>query len=97
MQLLLALVVGIGTIVVLVLRTRLDAFAALLIAALVTGSIAGSPPADTLESIVLGFGTTLGNIGIVIGLGVAVVKILEVSGGADARAHALLRAFGKGR
>jgi GntP family gluconate:H+ symporter len=97
LQLLLALVVGIGTIVVLVLRTRLDAFAALLIAALVTGSIAGSPPADTLESIILGFGTTLGNIGIVIGLGVAVGKILEVSGGADALAHAFLRAFGKGR
>jgi GntP family gluconate:H+ symporter len=97
LQLLLALVVGIATIIVLVLRTRLDAFAALLIAALVTGSIAGSAPADTLASIVTGFGTTLGSIGIVIGLGVAVGKILEVSGGADALARAFLRAFGKGR
>lgn len=97
LQLLLALVIGIATIVVLVLRTRLDAFAALLIAALVTGSIAGSAPTDTIASITLGFGTTLGSIGIVIGLGVAVGKILEVSGGADALAHAFLRAFGKGR
>lgn len=97
LQLLLALVVGIATIVVLVLRTRLDAFAALLIAALVTGSIAGSAPTDTIASITLGFGTTLGSIGIVIGLGVAVGKILEVSGGADALARAFLRAFGKGR
>ena len=96
-QLLLALVIGIATIVVLVLRTRLDAFAALLIAALVTGSIAGSAPTATIESIVAGFGTTLGSIGIVIGLGVAVGKILEVSGGADALARAFLRAFGKGR
>lgn len=97
LQLLLALVVGIATIVVLVLRTRLDAFAALLIAALVTGSIAGSAPTDTIASIVAGFGTTLGSIGIVIGLGVAVGKILEVSGGANALAQAFLRAFGKGR
>jgi len=97
LQLLLALVVGIATIVVLVLRTRLDAFAALLIAALVTGSLAGSAPSATMESIIAGFGTTLGSIGIVIGLGVAVGKILEVSGGADALAHAFLRAFGKGR
>lgn len=97
LQLLLALVIGIATIVVLVLRTRLDAFAALLIAALVTGSIAGSAPTDTITSITTGFGTTLGSIGIVIGLGVAVGKILEVSGGADALAHAFLRAFGKGR
>ncbi|QBR94498.1 GntP family permease [Nocardioides euryhalodurans] len=93
----LALVVGISTIVVLVLRTRLDAFAALLIAALVTGSIAGSAPTDTITSITTGFGTTLGSIGIVIGLGVAVGKILEVSGGADSLAKAFLRAFGKGR
>ncbi|GAA1477188.1 GntP family permease [Nocardioides aestuarii] len=97
LQLLLALVVGIATIVVLVLRTRLDAFAALLIAALVTGSIAGSAPTDTITSITTGFGTTLGSIGIVIGLGVAVGKILEVSGGADALARAFLKAFGKGR
>ncbi len=97
LQLLAALVVGIATIVVLVLRTRLDAFAALLIAALVTGSIAGSAPSDTIASITTGFGNTLGSIGIVIGLGVAVGKILEVSGGADALAQAFLRAFGKGR
>ncbi|QYJ03182.1 GntP family permease [Nocardioides panacisoli] len=97
LQLLLALVLGIATIIVLVLRTRLDAFAALLIAALVTGSIAGSAPTDTIDSIVAGFGSTLGSIGIVIGLGVAVGKILEVSGGADALAQAFLRAFGKGR
>ncbi len=97
LQLLAALVIGIATIVVLVLATRLDAFAALLIAALVTGFVAGSNPVDTIDSIVAGFGTTLGNIGIVIGLGVAVGKILEVSGGADALARAFLRAFGKGR
>jgi GntP family gluconate:H+ symporter len=96
-QLLAALVIGIGTIVVLVLRTRLDAFAALLIAALVTGAVAGANPADTIASITAGFGTTLGSIGIVIGLGVAVGKILEVSGAADSLARAFLRAFGKGR
>jgi GntP family gluconate:H+ symporter len=37
LQLLLALVLGIGTIIFLVLRTRIDAFVALLLAALVTG------------------------------------------------------------
>ncbi len=97
LQLLAALVAGIATIVVLVLRTRLDAFAALLVAALVTGSLAGSAATDTIASITTGFGTTLGSIGIVIGLGVAVGKILEVSGAADRLAQVFLRAFGKGR
>ncbi|WP_366146603.1 GntP family permease [uncultured Pseudokineococcus sp.] len=97
LQLLAALVLGIATIVVLVLRTRLDAFVALLVAALVTGSVAGSAPTDTLDSITTGFGSTLGSIGIVIGLGVAVGKILEVSGAADALARAFVRALGRGR
>ncbi|WP_432487828.1 GntP family permease [Kineococcus sp. SYSU DK018] len=97
LQLLAALVAGIAVIVLVVLRTRLDAFVALLLAALVTGSIAGSAPGDTLDSLVTGFGNTLASIGIVIGLGVAVGKVLEVSGGADALARAFVRALGKDR
>ncbi len=97
LQLLLALVLGIATIVVLVLKTRLDAFVALLIAALVTGLVAGQAPLDIVSSITTGFGNTLASIGIVIGLGVGIGKILEVSGAANALAQAFLRAFGKGR
>lgn len=96
-QLLLALVAGIAAIIVLVLRTRLDAFVALLIACLVTGVIAGQSLTGIVDSITAGFGSTLGSIGIVIGLGVAIGKILEVSGAADALARSFLRAFGKGR
>ncbi|GAB4099259.1 GntP family permease [Sinomonas halotolerans] len=97
LQLLLALVLGIATIVVLVLRTRLDAFVALLIAALVTGLVAGQSALEIVDSITTGFGKTLGSIGIVIGLGVAIGKILEVSGAANALAMSFLRVFGKGR
>ena len=97
LQLLLALVLGIATIVVLVLRTRLDAFVALLIASLVTGLVAGQSALDITKAITTGFGNTLASIGIVIGLGVAIGKILEVSGAANALALAFLRLFGKGR
>ncbi len=97
LQLLLALVLGIGTIIVVVLRTRLDAFVALILAALVTGFAAGSPALDTIESITTGFGNTLASIGIVIGLGVGIGKILEVSGAADSLARAFVKALGKGR
>jgi GntP family gluconate:H+ symporter len=97
LQLLLALVLGIGTIILLVLRTRIDAFVALLIAALVTGFVAGSPASETIASITLGFGNTLAAIGIVIGLGVAIGKILEVSGAADRLARTFVKALGKGK
>ncbi|RKN07037.1 GntP family permease [Streptomyces radicis] len=97
LQLLAALVLGIATIVVVVLRTRLDAFIALLLAALVTGFVAGAPAADLVDHIATGFGDTMRSIGIVIGLGVGIGKILEVSGAADALARTFVRAFGKGR
>ncbi|MFC6256772.1 GntP family permease, partial [Kocuria oceani] len=97
LQLLLALVLGIATIIVLVLRTRLDAFVALLIAALVTGLVAGQPVLEIVDAITTGFGNTLASIGIVIGLGVGIGKILEVSGAANALALAFLRVFGHGR
>ncbi|WP_298252495.1 GntP family permease [uncultured Arthrobacter sp.] len=96
-QLLLALVLGIATIIILVLKTRLDAFVALLIAALVTGLVAGQAPLDIVSSITTGFGNTLASIGIVIGLGVGIGKILEVSGAANSLALAFLKLFGKGR
>ncbi len=97
LQLILALIAGIATIVVLVLATRLDAFIALLVASLVTGLVAGQDLLAIVESITTGFGNTLASIGIVIGLGVGIGKILEVSGAADSLARAFLRAFGKGR
>lgn len=96
-QLLVALLLGIATIVVLVLKTRLDAFIALVLAAVLIGVVAGQPLLGVTDSIVEGFGTTLGDIGIVIGLGVAIGKLLQVSGAADALARAFLRLFGKGR
>jgi GntP family gluconate:H+ symporter len=96
-QLLLALVLGIATIIVIVLRTRLDAFVALLLAALVTGLVAGSPVLGTISSITTGFGNTLGSIGIVIGLGVAIGKMLEVSGAAERLARTFVKALGRGR
>jgi GntP family gluconate:H+ symporter len=97
LQLLLALVLGIATVVLVVLATRLDAFVGLLLAALVTGFVAGSPALDTITSMTEGFGATLSSIGIVIGLGVGIGKILEVSGAADALARAFVRLLGRGR
>ncbi|MCT1549905.1 GntP family permease [Brevibacterium casei] len=97
LQLIAALVAGIATIVIIVLATRLDAFIALLIAALVTGVVAGQDLLSLIDAVTTGFGNTLASIGIVIGLGVGIGKILEVSGAADSLARAFLRAFGKGR
>lgn len=96
-QFILALIAGIATIIAVVLLTRLDAFVALILASLVTGLIAGQEVVGIINSITSGFGSTMGSIGIVIGLGVMIGKFLEVSGAADRLAHAFLRAFGQGK
>ena len=92
-----ALIVGVALIIWLIIGTRFDAFMALLTAAVATGLIAGVAPIETAEHIATGFGNTLAAIGIVIGLGVMIGKLLEVSGGADALALAFLRLAGRGR
>ena len=96
-NLLIALALGIAVIVAVVLWTRLDAFVGLLLAALVTGLVAGQPMLETLSAITSGFGNTLSSIGIVIGLGVGIGKMLEISGAADSLARAFLKIFGKGK
>ena len=50
-----------------------------------------------VNSITTGFGGTLGNIGIIIGFGVMMGEIFEVSGAAKRMAYSFLRLFGKGR
>ncbi len=92
-----ALLVGIALIIVLIIRTRVGAFLALLIAGMAVGIISGLPLGETIEAITTGFGNTLAAIGIVIGLGVMIGKLLEVSGGADSLAQAFIRIFGRGR
>lgn len=96
-QLVLGLVVGIAVLVVLILKSKIHAFTALIFSAAVTGLIAGLPPVQVGSAITSGFGNTLGSIGIVIGLGVMMGRVLEISGAAERMAQTFLRLFGRGR
>ncbi|AZZ48573.1 gluconate transporter [Rathayibacter rathayi] len=82
-QLILAAVIGIAVIVVLITWLKLHPFVSLLVGALTTGLIAGLAAADTVAGFALGFGTTMGGVGILIGLGAMYGKLLADSGGAD--------------
>ena len=66
----LGLVVAIVLILLLVTRTKVHVFLAMIIGALSAGLVAGLPPAQVLSAITSGFGGTLGSIGIIIGFGV---------------------------
>jgi len=96
-QMLAGLLLAISVLVTLVLRTRVHAFPALIIAALIAGTVGGYGIAETLESIKKGFGGTLGSIGIIIGFGVILGAVFEMSGAAKRMALTFIRIFGKGR
>lgn len=96
-QMLLGLGVGILVLIFLILKTKIHVFLALIIASVIVGVVGGLDPIDTVNAITTGFGSTLGSIGIIIGFGVMMGKMLELSGAAEKMALTFLKLFGKGR
>jgi gluconate transporter len=91
------LTVAVFVLVLLVLRTKVHALIAMLIAACIAGLTGGLSMDETLDAITKGFGSTLGTIGIVIGLGVMMGRVLEVSGAAERIAYSFIQWLGKRR
>ena len=96
-ELILGLVIGLALLIFLILKTKIHAFLALIISAVVIGLIAGLGPSATVSAISTGFGNTLGNIGIIIGFGVMMGQIFQISGAAERMARTFLKIFGKGK
>lgn len=94
-QMLVALLVGVIVLVVLILKTKIHAFTALIFSAALIGIIGGMTPDKVASAITTGFGNTLASIGIVIGFGVMMGSVLEASGAAETMARTFLKLFGK--
>jgi len=97
LQLILSLVIGVAFLIFLILKTKVHTFLALMIASIVVGVIAGMKPGELITSVQGGFGSTLGGIGIIIGFGVMLGQVFEMSGAAERMARTFLKLFGKGR
>lgn len=96
-QLMVGLVLAIFVLIVLVLRTRIHALLALVCAASIAGLVGGMAPDALVKSITTGFGATLSTIGLVIGFGVMMGRLLEVSGAAERMAYSFIRWLGSKR
>ncbi len=97
LQIFIGLILAISVLIILVLFTKVHAFPALIIAALIAGVVGGYGFSETIASIKKGFGGTLGSIGIIIGFGVIMGAIFEMSGAAKRMALFFIKMFGKGR
>jgi gluconate:H+ symporter, GntP family len=96
-QMVSGLILGVIVLILLVLKTKIHAFLALIIAASIAGLVGGMVPGDVAAAISGGFGSTLASVGIVIGLGVMMGRILEITGAAETLAYSLIKFVGKKR
>jgi gluconate:H+ symporter, GntP family len=94
---LLILVAAIALIIVLIMKARMSAFLALLLACFFLGIATGMPLIKIASSIEAGMGGTLGFLATILALGTILGKMLEVSGGAERLALTLIKAFGQSR
>jgi GntP family gluconate:H+ symporter len=93
------LILGIGVTIVIgmIVVLRINAFIALISAALVVSMLAPGPLAEKVSRVAAEFGKTAGSIGIVIALAVVIGKCMMDSGAADRVVRAFLSLLGEKR
>lgn len=94
------LATGAGAIVVLmilIIRFKVHAFAALTLVSLVTALVTGITTDKVVPVMMSGFGSTLAAVALLVGLGSMIGKILEETGGARVLADTLISRFGEQR
>ena len=94
-SLLISVLAGVVLLILLILRFKFQPFIALLISSILVGVLAGVAPAEIINTVKEGMGSTLGFVAVVVGLGAMFGAILEHSGGAEALAQSLLQKFGE--
>lgn len=76
-----------------IIKFKVNAFVALLLTTVGTGLLVGMPIGDISSTLGDGFGSTLGSIGIIVGLGVMLGRFLYESGGIEVIAQSLVQRF----
>ncbi len=95
--LLLIAAVAVGALLFLIIRVRLHAFIALVLISVLTAVAAGIPLGDVPDALIYGFADTIAAVALLVGFGVMLGRLLEVTGGAQVLADTLVSRFGEKR
>ena len=95
--LLLIAAAAVAVLLFLIIKVKLHAFVALVLVSLLTALAAGIPVADVPSALSFGFSNTLGSVALLVGFGVMIGRLLEVTGGAQVLADTLIGRFGEKR
>ncbi|MFJ8237426.1 gluconate:H+ symporter [Ureibacillus sp. NPDC094379] len=85
---------GVALLLFLNMKVKLNSVLALLIVAILVGLLNGMSLTDVVATVKSGFGSTLGSLAIIIGMGAVLGKLMVDSGAAQQVASTLLRKFG---
>ena len=91
------LLIGMATVIGMIIGLRINAFIALITAALVVSFLAPGEIGDKVGRVASAFGSTAGGIAIVIAMAAVIGKCLMESGAADRIVQAFLKAMGEKR
>ena len=93
----LGLALGLVILVLMITKTKIHVFLAVIICSIFIGLFGGMGQEAVIASITKGFGNSLSSIGIIIGFGVMLGKLLEMSGATRVMANTFIKIFGKNR
>lgn len=95
---LLAIAAGaVALLLLLIIKFRVHALIALVLVSVLTAVATRIPLDELVDTLMGGFGTTLAEVGLLVGLGAMIGRLLEVTGGADVLANSLVNRFGEKR
>ena len=95
--LLLIAAAAVALLLFLIMKVKLHAFVALVLVSVLTALAAGIPVGDIPDALSFGFSSTLGSVALLVGFGVMIGRLLEVTGGAQVLADTLIGRFGEKR
>ena len=88
---------AVALLLFLIITVKLHAFLALVLVSALTALAAGIPVADVPSALSFGFSNTLGSVALLVGFGVMIGRLLEITGGAQVLADTLIGRFGEKR
>jgi GntP family gluconate:H+ symporter len=84
-------------LLILITRFKIHAFVALTLVSVLTALAAGIPVGNVVTVMKVGLGSTLASVAMLVGLGVMIGTLLQVSGGASVLANRMVDVFGEQR
>jgi GntP family gluconate:H+ symporter len=88
---------AVAVLLFLIMKVNLHPFVALVLVSVLTAIAAGIPVGDIPDALAFGFADTIGAVALLVGFGIMLGRLLEITGGAQVLADTLIGRFGEKR